>query len=772
MGDSCNIIDRSEDTSIKNCHVVGSIGSFSTTNTMTRGHSEPFARFKFMDTLSSPYDGGGIINIGEGSKSIKEMGQNDPEKKKGNPLLYDLELLMKAAAVSPDYYKRFVLMKMLATMFQKVGAGMDIRNKIIDEKNQNNDGSVVVDESSGGFLGKWFGAASGGDNSGYKNIARNKAVERLYPYDSTFPAGEGGFTFLPSAYSGSGGVAGATAAQAAAQHSLAGFHFWTHIKDDEQFIAQCGTGNPWIGCIYKLGSGTDTLVNDISEERVYKTIKFLSANFGRYYYSVGGVGSGGVTEKPALITQRKVGGRSYAGAGPSWVFSDLAVSDSPYSALWEFTRQAAEHDEKDWTAADYKIKKMGQSSPSIVFLPSDVVSPSQRTFNGDGYEKIQSIYDYIRYFPEDKGYATMCSENQSEASSQEYTDVSSFSQFVVEVYGTFSSTGIQKYTTTPREGFTARGGVITSSAMSLSSEAYGTINDWRTSCEDGYRYPTDLDCGILLYELYSGGTEGIVEDPPAFTDYSADTIEEMFSVKGGTGFEGDGDGIGAFIIQTPNSTPQNPPQLAEWGGDIEPDFMDLQLYKVALPFSLAQITNRIRLGYSYALDDRLLTFRSSCIPNGSDSTRNATSFDVRDVSFDVSELQPQTNNFGTEFPKCGEADSVINLQGALKNLDAMMRSYVDVQLEPAVSYDYTVAGFGFGDDNFLPSVYGGLESISVSLGANGTTTKIKIGNKRRARASDEMRKTMIISELAGVPMARTRQGSVSTTFSNHFLTST
>ena len=55
---------------------------------------------------------------------------------------------------------------------------------------------------------------------------------------------------------------------------------------------------------------------------------------------------------------------------------------------------------------------------------------------------------------------------------------------------------------------------------------------------------------------------------------------------------------------------------------------------------------------------------------------------------------------------------------------------------------------------YLPTIHEGLESISMSLaGDSGVRTTIKIGNKRRKRASANLRREMIVR---GMPQATSR----------------
>tara|TARA_R110000824_G_scaffold182323_1_gene363169 strand:- start:2537 stop:5389 length:2853 start_codon:yes stop_codon:yes gene_type:complete len=766
VGTSCNVIDSAEEVSIKNCHVVGCVGSFSATNQYaSSGRSEKLARFKFMDTLTTPYGDETIDLVGEGE------------------IIFDTELLLKAASVSTDYYKRFVLMKKIAEMAEEE-RGADIRNEIIEKDNQDFNGDQKqLTEADRGFR------MPNTPKDLTRYLSRNKAVEKLYPYSSSFPSGNGNGTFLVAAYSGpKGGLWDDI--EAADEHTVAGLHLWTHITEDDSFIAECGETNPWVGCVFKLGSNIDTVINKTSEDPVYKMLKFISQNFGRYYYSVSGRGGGvksvggeaedpPATPRPALVTQECVSERTYTEDGPSWVFSDLAITDSSLSEVWNFTNGIDEENNKKWERGPYAIMKMGQSAPETVFLPCDVISPSKRFFETEGYTELQSVYDYIRYFP-DGGCEAVTRATGGEGGcgpggggSSEYYQTSSFKKFAVEVYGVISSTDIKKYTTTAREDFCSRGGGMPKGGCSLSSEDYGEINNMRGSCEGqvgaGFKFPTNADFGILLLDAYKGGgsSDGVDLKEFAFSQYNADKVEVIFSVKGGTGFpKGGKEGIGIFIMAVPDANPLEAlvDQLKKPGfEDIDPDEVDVQLGKIELPFTLASVQDNKNLDYSVAKDDRLLTFRSSFIPQGAPG---ATSMDVRDVSFDVAELQT-TMSLGTEFPRC-EKSSVINLQQVLHALNAVLRSYVDVQLEPSVSYDFTVLGFGFGDGEFIPSIRSGLESVSIQLGANGATTQIKIGNKRRTRSSDELRKAVVMSKLAGMPMASTSQGSVSTTMSNSF----
>ena len=88
---------------------------------------------------------------------------------------------------------------------------------------------------------------------------------------------------------------------------------------------------------------------------------------------------------------------------------------------------------------------------------------------------------------------------------------------------------------------------------------------------------------------------------------------------------------------------------------------------------------------------------------------------------------------------------------------------------PSISRDFVVSGYGFKEsldsEEQVPTIYQGLESIGIQLSADGVQTTIKIGNKRRMRASAQLRAQMIAKGMPGATASRTVPNQVNNAFS-------
>ena len=90
---SCNVIDDSSEVSIKESFLKGGIGYFAAEPPQFVGKSARFSRFKFQEQVTSKWTGESV-----------HISQN-----------YGLELLMRAAIMGGDYYKKYVMQKLTAS---------------------------------------------------------------------------------------------------------------------------------------------------------------------------------------------------------------------------------------------------------------------------------------------------------------------------------------------------------------------------------------------------------------------------------------------------------------------------------------------------------------------------------------------------------------------------------------------------------------------------------------------------------------------------------
>jgi len=198
------------------------------------------------------------------------------------------------------------------------------------------------------------------------------------------------------------------------------------------------------------------------------------------------------------------------------------------------------------------------------------------------------------------------------------------------------------------------------------------------------------------------------------------------------------------------------------GNHIDLDYWDYRLFKdVSLGIKMNSVLDVKVLAYSFTVEDLLQSIRCSYIPNA--NFDKIASMSIDPVKFDIGELL-EDSSARYEYPICGGGNSALarlgfqssvgdlDLKVATKNLLRIMQSYVDENISPSISRDFVVSGFGFkssGTANpYLPSIYNGLESVSISIGEQGVKTTVKIGNKRRMRASKELRASRVVSGLA------------------------
>ena len=211
------------------------------------------------------------------------------------------------------------------------------------------------------------------------------------------------------------------------------------------------------------------------------------------------------------------------------------------------------------------------------------------------------------------------------------------------------------------------------------------------------------------------------------------------------------------------------------------DYWNYICYRdVALGIKLdeASVLDERILTYSFTVEDLLQSIRCSYIPNKNFS--KIASMSVDPVKFDIGELL-EDSSARYEYPICGGGNSTLaklgyqasvgdlDLKLATRNLLRIMQSYVDENISPSISRDFVVSGFGFKDSGnsspYLPSIYNGLESLSISIGDQGVKTTVKIGNKRRMQASKELRASRVVSGLAGGSASVAVPNSVQNSFS-------
>ena len=807
----CNIEDDSEELSIRGSYIKGAIGAFSVNSSATRNKSEPFARFRFMDQIESPH-----------TLETYNLGANQDIGGANYKQRYELELLLKAATISKDFYIKYVSLKLVAYAMSGE-AEFDIEDYNIlsvtmNGRNQKPDGTQAdLGQKEGNIIGPWI---EGERNKKFPlNLTRNSIVETFYK----------NFVFQPSVISADQDVkAGAKEKRKGInpKNSYFGRGVNELINKRESFVLSLRDENPrWTACVIDKSDQTDKLVQGV--DKFFAQIEFLSKNFGRHYYSVertdgfsvagaesntsgeisaiysdesitssefrlspdvdfsgpgtfgtrgtrfnkspGTFGTETFTERPSLFVEREFAKRKYSGSNPSWIFSDLAVTESPFAAYYTVVNTDDEGNlpENDKTTSDYHMVKDGQSRPPIVTLPCSVQSPTDRKITVEGYDNIISTYGFIRYFesPTIRPVRhTTVSNNESYPRPESYIEKGSYKEFETETIGVSSVESIVQ-SLDPDDGLCVRGGNLPpQTAGSMSAKSYEEIQNQRTESGDVYQYPTDLDYGILVFDAYSLNPDR--DDANITIDLKTDLFDSDEGDDGSAIFKIEDKTI--FVTELPANEPTKNELISEfWSADIFQDEIDEQLSKVELPFSLREVRNRLRLNYSYSLSDVLTGIRTSYIPQR--FFEKVTAIDIEDITFDPSDLILDTETQETEFPLKNQPTVSYNIPALTSSLKKIIELYVDENLGQSLSRDFKVSGFGFGDDDLIPSIYEGLESISVSLNEGGVSTNIKIGNKRRTKESIDLKRTMLFRQLAGVHAPKVATNQVSKIFSNKLM---
>lgn len=721
----CNIEDDTEEVSIRGNYMKGAIGSFDVTSSRSRSRSQPFARFKFKDVITSPITGSSV-HLTQSNIRIR----------------YDLELLMKASLISEEFYRKYVLLKLTAGGFQNLNK-YTFENETIVNRNQAL--NADAEEASGLLVGEWANKKVG--EKFPLNIVRNSAVEALYDFE-----------VIPSVLSGDPSEVKEVENKAKGintENSNFGINVNRYINENEDFVLGLRDENPvWVACTAKKDKKFDTFMKGDSQNSIYNQINFLAQNFGRFYYA-----SKGSANNPALTVERNFSKRNYGGSAPEFVFSDLAVTESPLESVFSFVN----NETQERSIENYYIVKYGQSQSPIKVLPTGTPHPTRRYFTVDGFDKITSIYYFLRTGSNSVNKPvthTTSNTDLGDIDTISYVEQDDYKSFKSETFGVSSPEDVPL---TSENGVTVVGGTLPQGAGSIPTSSYTQIQSDRQS-KDPYQYPSDLDFGILLYDAYKSTSS---KSNQIDLDFQFKMLEG--NLPSDTSFALKAANRSLFVLETPSQKPVKESKFAQqWGGSIYLDEIDEELIKQGLPFTLASVTDSMSMNYSYSLDDVLNSVRTAYIPDK--DFEKVTSVDIEDVSFNISDLlEDSVDAIPPEFPLKGSSTLQPNISLLTDNLKEVMKLYVDENFSNSISRDFKVSGFGFGDDNLIPSVYEGLESISVTVNEGGVSTTIKIGNKRRSKEAIDIRKNMLLRSIAGQPAGRVATNQVNSIFSNKLL---
>ena len=348
------------------------------------------------------------------------------------------------------------------------------------------------------------------------------------------------------------------------------------------------------------------------------------------------------------------------------------------------------------------------------------------------------------------------------------------------------------------QGVIVKGGM----AKSITSDGYSEVQSHRTDCSkncevilpdpappsDGcikFQYPTDRDYGVVIHDASNGASAGSPDAEIAFSDYEKANNaaqNDLWDIGKSAFFA-----LEVVQLGLDENTGEPPAKNTTYGRKLNVDYWDSELDdNVTLAVGPRGGSNSKILSYSFTMDYLLQSLRTAFIPDSTATTTKdgkevvnfckAGSIEVEEVEFDIGEIITQeTDRF--EFPLCGETSiSLADWDEAAENLIKIMENYVEKNISESISRDFVISGYGFNlaggvcppfvPKFYIPSIYEGLESISMSLsGGDGVRTTIKIGNKRRKRASANLRREMIVR---GMPLATSRAivpNSVNNTFS-------
>lgn len=741
---ACNVEDDSYEVSIKDSFMKGGIGFFDVTPNTETGRANRFKRYKFKETIVSPYTGN-KVNIWRN---------------------YELSLLMQAALMGGEFYKNYVMQKLTAAYLRKLAAsekeGKNGTYLTLEKRNQGQ-GAVdnafdLVDENS---------IPPEGAADFPVNIVQNSVVEELYLGDK--------FELLPCIYS----LPYTTEESDWRDHAEIPLTIhagqdprWQDVIKDEGFTDSLRpawkdpdneeteiAASEFVGVAYTKTKEALSFMSDIESDPIFVELKFLAENYGRWYSMGGG----------NLITEQVYNNRTYS-TDTSWIFSDLAATEGPLSDVYQFTFNRTDKDgesvEMDFEGGIYRIVKAGQSSCGHDMVSKCVKSPSSRTIDvpeDEAYQHIIGIYTLLHNsrHANAKAKRTGCLRGSTEEfiiTNLYSVDSEEFGCFVTESLERRSDRELDD----DEEDQELRGVIVgNTSGKSVTQAGYGTIQNERSNCDkaaeafnrDGdevtFRYEVDRDFGVVLHDAGRGTSVADNDGEMASSNYDKgnEVASDDLWQESGSAY---------FALEVIQYEPKMYP--TEFGRKVI-DYWDRQLVSsVTLAVPPKTVTNSKWLAYAFRMDNLLQSLRCSYIPDSkrcAEEFSKITSLEIEEVPFDIGTLL-QEDNERYEFPICEDNSDEIDLPKAKKNLVKIMQQYVDTNASESVSRDLVISGFAFNlgtvctPSYYLPSILEGLESMSILLNQNGVQTTVKMGNKRRMRASAKLRRSLIVK---GLPSA-------------------
>mgnify|MGYP003649918380 CR=1 FL=1 len=752
---SCNVEDDSYEVSIKNSFLKGGIGSFSVNPERIQSGRTSFKRLRFGEDISSSFTG-------------KKVGV------KGD---YEMSLLMRAAMSGPEFYKNYVLQKLAASYVKDMKTNLF---KALYDRDQGDEKDArrfdFVDTPT---------RKEGGEEFPF-GIVINEAVDKLYKGDK--------FELIPCGYSidiefggkwnkkNALGVAGQIALNN--NEPIIGTDSkYYDLLQDEAFMGSLrgnegADGSDFIAILAKQTPEMNEFLENPGQDLVYQQLVFFAEHYARWYTA-------------GLITGKSFSARNYSSADVQAYFSDLAVIETPIGAIYSRykTSGVPVSDDKLWDTGNYYINWGGQAECGYKFLPDNTIELPERNLQiKDAYQHIIGIRTFINNGADAVAERTTCTDGQRER------DLPTKRTITTGPPGTFRSESYsirtdrdldleQECVETKGMTCTLLGGtILPGKAKSITSEQLGQANFRRTNCTRGdniarggggacssgeditFELPTDNDFMVMLHDnagdpAPDAGTPDtamgftMIDKSNSFSDTDSywrgnNVVLGLECVKGG--------GVDFEVKEGYKTT---------WGAR-DLDYWDYQLMTQVSPtIDTQRVRNKKKIYYTYNFAELLQGLRCSYIPN--DHLDKVTQIDVQDIKFDIGQLVKNIP-FPLEYEVCDDR-SYFNLPEAERNLVRIMVNYLDENLSPSLSRDFVVSGFGFkaslNGDPKLPTIYEGLESLSITFNQNGVHTGVKMGNKRRARFSAQLQQQLIVKGLAGSPSAYRVPNNVSSSFS-------
>ena len=809
VSESCNVEDDSFEVSIKDSYVKGGIGFFAVEPTFDVGGFNRFNRFKFGDTIESPY-----AHPPGFSGSTNKV----------NAAAYEVKMLMKAAMVGPNFYARYVMQKLTAYYISIIDADTD-RGVYTTLKERTQGDPPAADADPFAYMGQSI-LGEGANGEDWKiNTVLNDAVTQLYAAE---------FVLLPCVYSEpyseAKGAEGGNPPVLSwkdpagdnlppASEEMGDDDRWMTVFTDESFIEKLRSTSEFVGVAYVNNESIRTFLENPDKCPIYQQAKFLAENYGKWY-SFGGGG---------LLVETAYTARSYTEA-TSWVFSDTAVTETQLAEIYSFTYSKTDSEGNpippNYDEAVYRMVLAGQSNCGNSLADPEIIRPTNRMVEteidrADGvvesYKNIIGIRAMLRSSrgANAEGGRTGCRGGITQVKEVEGVDqivvtadsntndedfIDNLDQTDEQDIDGFAVESRQRRSNTNTDDVAGDdlilGGVIPAGglAKSLTSAGYAKIQEYRGSCVDTekcpeafkenpdgsqgegvcFSYPPDKDYGVVLHDASASVSSGNIDGELTYSNYGKgnDVGENDLWYKSGSAY------FALEIVQLSldatgaEESPVKgvPESRSTQFGQRLVDWWDYNLDREVTLAAGSQLlaSNSKIIGFSYTIDFLLQSLRAAFIPDetattdGVNNFSKAGSIEVEEVQFDMGEVvKSDTNRF--EFPLCEDTSLDLNFEEAAANLIAIMKNYVEKNISESISRDFVVSGYGFniaGSDAacepkmYLPTIHEGLESISMSLaGDSGIRTTIKIGNKRRKRASANLRREMIVR---GMPQATSR----------------